>query len=100
MNFTLCQRISHRFSSRLGGGSDVGLPRDTMGLILFLQQILLICFDFSVKDIIFVELFPYRKVFALVYVQFDRRKLPAGYFKLHRLLYFTRAVDSPTRRQP
>ena len=99
MNLTLYQRISHYLSSRSGGGSDVGLYRYTKRLILFLQQILLICFDFSAKNIIFVRLFTYRKVCALVYMQFDKRKPTAGYFKLHRLLYFTRAVDSPTRRQ-
>ena len=35
-------------------------------------------------------------VFALFYVHFGKRKPAAGYFKLHRLLYFTRAVGLPT----
>ena len=61
--------------------------------LFFAQKNLLICFYFSVKVIIFVWLFPYGKVFALVYMQFDKRKPTAGYFKLHRLLYFTRAVE-------
>ena len=100
MNVTLHQRISRYLSSHLGVGSDAGLSRDTMGLILLLQQILWISFNFSATIIIFVRLFPYRKVFALVDVPFDRRKPTAALFKLHRLLYFTRAVGFPTRRQP
>ena len=51
-----------------------------------------IFFYFSVKAFIFVRLMPDSIVFALFDVQFDKRKLTAGYFKLHRLLYFTRAV--------
>ena len=96
MNIAVCQRISHRISSHLRVGSDAGLYRDTMGLIFFLQQILWIRFNFSVKVIIFAGLFSYRKVYG----QFNKRKLPVGYFKLHRLLFFTRAVGYPTRRQP
>ena len=83
MNLTLYQRISHHFSSHSDVGSDAGLSRDARGLILFIQKILLICFCFSVKVIIFGGLFPYRKVFVLVYMQFDKRKPTAGYFKLH-----------------
>ena len=55
-----------------------------------------ICLYFSVKIIIFVRLCKTLKVFALFYMQFGKRKLTAGYFKLHRLLYFTRAVSLPT----
>jgi len=51
-----------------------------------------IFFCFSEKSIIFDRPVPYRTVFAIFYVQFDKRKLTAGFFKLHRLLYFTRAV--------
>jgi hypothetical protein len=43
----------------------------------------------------------YRIVFALIYMQFDKRRLTAGYFKLHRLLYFIRAVAvCPLQKQP
>ena len=90
MNLTLYQRISLYLSSHSDVGSDAGLYRDTRGLIFFIQKILLICF--AVKVIIFGGLFSYRKVFALFDVQFDRRKYSAVRFKLHRLLYFTRAV--------
>ena len=45
---------------------------------------------------IYPEFSLYQQVFVLAYVQFDKRKLTAGYFKLHRLLYFIRAVDYPS----
>ena len=99
MNYPLFQPIIHYFPLDSGIREDAGSYRDTTELTLFTQTILWICFYFSVKTIIFVRLFPYRKVFALVYMQFDKRKPTAALFKLHRLLYFTRAVDSPTRRQ-
>ena len=66
------------------------------GLSLFSQLISAIIFRLSKKVIIFVRLFPYWKVFVLVYMQFDNRKPTAGYNKLHRLLYFIRAVGLPT----
>ena len=67
-----------------------------MRLILLLFILITgIFFYFPPKSIIFVRLSPYRTVFALYYVQFEKRKLPVGYFKLHRLLYFTRAVVLP-----
>ena len=59
----------------------------------FLFQIISgFCFFFSKDNISFVRLLSARIVFASFDVQFDKRKLTAGYFKLHRLLYFTRAV--------
>ena len=57
-----------------------------------------ILYFFSKKSINFVRLlmnaihFLPKFVFDLFYVQFGKRKPSAGYFKLHRLLYFTRAV--------
>jgi len=76
--------------------SDIGLCRDTQRLMLFLQLILWIYFCFSVKAIIFVRKFYYRKVFALIYWRSDKRKPTARLFRLHRLLYFIRAVCLPT----
>ena len=67
-----------------------------MGLILFFILIIGIFFYFSTRFINFVRLFSYRIVFALYDVQFDKRRPTAGYFKLHRLLYFARAVGLPT----
>jgi len=55
----------------------------------------LLCF--STKAVIFVRLFPYGEVFAVCQVRSDTRKPTVGLFRLHRLLYFTRAVGSPTR---
>ena len=77
-------------------GDDTVLYRDTQGLILLLQLILCICFYFSVKTTIFVRLFDTRKVTALFDLWFGKRKLTAGQFRLHRLLYFTRGVGCPT----
>jgi hypothetical protein len=92
MNLLSYQQIIHSRPLRLGSGNDTILYRHTMGLILFLQQILWISFNISAKAIIFVRLFLYRKISDLVYMQFDRRKFSAVRFKPHRLLYFTRAV--------
>ena len=69
-----------------------------MGLTLCIQQILWISFYFSTKAVISVRLLPYRRVFALFDMQFSERKSATGYFKLHRLLYFTRAVFCPLRQ--
>ena len=87
--YKLCDLSSH------SDGSDGGLYRDTSGWIHFLQQMLWILFYFSTKAIIFVRLFPYGKVFTVCYVQPDKRKPTAGLYRLHRLLYFTRAVQFP-----
>jgi hypothetical protein len=92
MNLSSYQQIIHSRPLRLGSGNDIILYRHTMGLILFLQQILWIIFNISAKAIIFVRLFLYRKIFDLVYMQFDRRKFSAVWFKPHRLLHFTRGV--------
>ena len=97
MNYPLFQPIIHYFPLDSGIREDAGSYRDTTELTLFTQTILWICFYFSVKTIIFVGLFLYRKVFDLVYVPFDKRKYSAVRFKLHRLLYFTRAVGFPIR---
>jgi len=89
-------QISDSRQIRLVIGGDTVLYRDTQGMILLLQLILLICFYFSVKTTIFVRLFDYRKVFALIDWWSDKRKLMVGQFRLHRLLYFTRGVGCPT----
>jgi len=80
----------------LGFGCDAKYYRDTAGLILLFQLILLNYFYFSKKVIIFVRLFDYRKVFALFYLWSDKRKPTTGLFRLHRLIYFTRGVGCPT----
>ena len=92
MNYSLDKQISHPFPLRLDIGSDTGLFRGKAELIL----ILWICFYFSVKVVGFIRLLPFQKVFALFFMQSDKRKPTAGLFKLHRLLYFTRAVCLPT----
>ena len=92
MNFALYQQINHRLPLRSGIGGDAGLYRDTMGLIFLLQLLLWISFYYFVKVVIFVRLFSCQKVFALFYLQTDKRKPTAGFFKLHRLLFFIRAV--------
>jgi hypothetical protein len=93
MNYALYQPFSYPFPLRSRIGRDGGLYCDKMGLILFLQLILWNSFYYSVKAIIFVRLFSCQKVFALFCMQSDKRKPTAGFFKLHRLLYFTRAVS-------
>jgi len=60
-----------------------------------LQQILWAGFNYSTKVVTFVRLFPCGKVFDWIDLQFDRRKPAAGYFDLHRLLQYTRAVGLP-----
>ena len=92
MNPALYKHISHPLPTRSSARMNIGLYHNTMGLIFLLQQILWISFCFSVKTIIFVRLFPYRTVFVLFEVQFDKRKHSAVRVKLHRLLYFIRAV--------
>ena len=75
-----------------GIGSDTGLYLDILRLIVFLHFFVLFCFAIYKAFCIFVRLLHCRIVFALYYMQFDKRKLTAGHFKLHRLLYFARAV--------
>jgi hypothetical protein len=94
MYFALYQKDRYYFRSCTDTGKDAGLYCDAV-LIFLLQQILYVCFYVSTKAVIFVRLFSYGKVFAWLYMQFDRRKLTAGYLKLHRLLQFTRAVGLP-----
>ena len=96
MDCNLFQKIGRRFSSK-SDGSNAGLYHGTTGLNLFLQQILWIGSVFSTKAVIFVRLFLDGKVFAVCQVRSDTRKPTAGLFRLHRLLYFTRAVGTPTR---
>ena len=99
MEFVLVQQITHQFLIRSGIGNDMGVYREITGLIIFsliLINFSLIPLYLSSGKIIFVRLFHDRKGFALVYVPFDKRKPTAGYFKLHRLLYFIRAVGLPT----
>ena len=98
MEFTLVHPIILVFSIHSGIGSDVGLYRDTTGAIVFsviFVNISLFLLYFSSGKMVYVRLFPFREVFALVHVRFDGRKPTAGYFKLHRLLYFIRAVLCP-----
>ena len=96
MYSALYQQINHLFPFRFDIEGDTGLYIDTMVLILSLQIVLLTCVYFSIKTIIFVWLLPFSKVFVLLYLQFYSREPVAGFFKLHRLLYFIRAVDLPT----
>ena len=91
MDCNMYQKVSRRFPSR-SDRREAGLYRGTRGWIHFLQQILRVGFVFSIKAVIFVRLFLHGKVFAVLYVQSDKRKPTAGLFRLHRLLYFTRAV--------
>jgi len=60
--------------------------------ILFVPLFLVSYHFCSEKLDCFVRLFLFGFVFALFCLQFDRRKLTAGLYKLHRLLQFTRAV--------
>jgi len=46
----------------------------------------------------YTESFAHQTYFV-IYMQSDKRKPAAGLFRMRRLLYFTRAVGFPTRRQ-
>ena len=107
MNYALYQkRSNYQLPLRSRIGSDTELYRGTSGVILFLRLVQRISFYYSEKAIIFVRLLPllspysgglrgaFQKVIALLYLQSDKRKPIVGLFKLHRLLYFTRAVYS------
>ena len=96
MDFYLSQQVKRSFSLHSNTGGEAGLYRDTKGWILFLKKNLWIGFYLLAKAIIFVRLFPFRNVFALVYVPFEKRRPAVGFFKLHRLLYFIRAVFYPS----
>ena len=93
MNIALYQQFTHQLLFYSGIGLDAEWNFNAWGLILFLLLFMLICFHFSKDIITFVRLFPYWMVFVLFNMQFDQRKLIAGFFKLHRLLYFIRAVS-------
>ena len=88
MNYALYQPFSYPFLLRSRIGRDGGLYRDKMGLILFLQLILWNSFYYSVKALIFVRLYLLSH-FGGGWGRLRAEKL----FKLHRLLYFTRAVS-------
>ena len=92
MNFILYQQVIHPIPLRINIWDNAGLYQEITGLILAFQLFLLIFYCFSTKSLIFVRLAPHNIIFALVYVQFDKRKPVARYFKLNRLLYFIRAV--------
>jgi hypothetical protein len=80
-------------------GNKMGLNYHDAWLVLFFPTFLCVFLHFSIKPLVSVRLFPSGNVFALFCVQLDKRKLTAGYFKLHRLLQFTRAVGLPLRQQ-
>ena len=96
MGFALKQRFNRPLPFRSGTGSDARLFFcEILYVPLFLVSYLF-CSD---KLDSFVRLFLLGCVFALFCLQFDRRKLTAGLYKLHRLLQFTRAVCLPLRLQ-
>ena len=95
MNFALYQHNRHQYPQCSFIEVNNRLYLYSVGIKILLQFILCICFFFSIKVIIFVRLFDYRKVFALFYLWSDKRKPTAGYFRLHRLLCFIRGVLLP-----
>ena len=89
MNFTWKQLCKRSLPFRSETGSVTGL---LFRKILFIPLFLSFTIFGSEKLDFFVRLFLFGFVFALFCMQFDRRKLTAGLYKLHRLLQFTRAV--------
>jgi len=99
MKFALKQLFNY---STVYFRSDQELEAMTVGFFcdnLFVPLFLVSCHFFSEKLDCFIRLFLFGFVFALFYLQFDRRKLTAGLYKLHRLLQFTRSVSFPPRLQ-
>ena len=94
MYFVLYRQAIYQIQIHISIWEESGLYQDILGLFLAFQLFLLIFFFFSTKYIIFVRLLHYNIV--LFYMQFNKRKPVAGYYKLHRLLYFIRAVELPT----
>ena len=92
MNFAFHQQTGRLLPLLSRTESNAGLHNDAIGLTFFFQQFLLTVFCFTEKAVIFAWLFQNRIVFALSNVQCDKRKPPAGYYKMNRLLQFTRAV--------
>jgi len=89
MKFTWKQLSKRPLPFRAGTGSVAGL---FFRKILFVPLFLVSCRFCSEKIDAFVLLFLSGCVFALFSMQFEKRKLTAGLYKLHRLLQFTRAV--------
>ena len=91
-------RFIHAFPTHSGIGNTTVLHHHKTGLIIICCTVIIFSFILlfcSTKYVIFVWLLSCRKVFALVYVQSGKRKPAAGYYRLHRLLQFMRAVISP-----
>ena len=95
MNFTLHHQRTNTLPLRSRIGGDTGLYCGTVGLMHFLRFILRISFYYSVKVVNSIRLFLCREVFALFFMQSDKRKPSVVLFRLHRLIYFTRAVCLP-----
>jgi len=96
MKLILYSQAIYPIQLRISNWGDAGLYQEIWGFFLSFLFFLLIYFFFFGKSAIFVISAPYNVVFDLVYLRFDKRKPVAGYFKLHRLLYFIRAVFLPT----
>jgi len=93
-------RFIHAFPIRSGIGNSTDLHHQITGLIIICCTVIIFSFILlfcSNKFFIFVRLLSCRKVFVLVYVQSEKRKPASVYYRLHRLLQFTRAVISPPR---
>ena len=95
MEFTYNHPITDQFLLYSGIGIDIGLSLDKTGFILFLLLILCIFLYNSVKVIIFVRLFDCSEYIICPFDKFDKSEQTAVFYKLNRLLQFTRAVIRP-----
>ena len=98
MELTLEKQSIHPLLTRSGIGRRPGLSFDKTGIIRFFQLFFLHSLLISTKVIIFVRQFDEKEYAPCLCLPYDQRKLPNGYFKLNRLLYFIRAVclSAPT----
>ena len=99
MKLALKQQRIRPFLVPSGIGVDFMLYQNFVRLfvlcVFIYIEFLSILLLYSKEYIIFVRLLFVGIVFALFYMQFDKRKLSGGLYKLRRLLYFTRAVGLP-----
>ena len=95
MELLFGKRNMYPLLTRSGIRKHIGLSFDKTGIIRFFQLFFLHSLLISTKIIIFVRQFDEKEYAPCLCLPYDQRKLPDGYFKLNRLLYFIRAVGLP-----
>jgi len=95
MEITFNQSITCHLPKHSGIGSELGLSLDKTGLMLFFLLILCSFFLNSAKVIIFVRLFDCPEYINCPFDPFDKSGKTTVFYKLNRLLQFTRAVICP-----